>query len=107
LALADVEVEICAELCYDEDDSTRLLNAFRLTHTRLGEAQTQIPFLVEAYQILSYWYALVKDEKRRRSNGEKTKLQFYEDYLEAAVKGCNRQIIASLGMLKGERFSGA
>lgn len=107
MALADVEVQIASELCYDEGDSERLLDAFRLTHKRLGEAQTQIPFLVEAYQTLSYWYALVKDEKRRRSDGELKKLQFFEDYLEAAVKGSNTQIIASLGMLKGERYSGA
>ncbi len=102
--LEDIEVEITDLLQMDPEDADGLINALQRTRVRLGEAGTQIPLLVESNQLILYWHAVAAD--RRRGATEKRQWQFVEDYLGAAVKGMNTSIIASLGLIKKEKFDG-
>lgn len=103
VTLAEVEAEIVDELCDDEQDAANLQSAFDLSHRRLGESGTHIPYLVEAHQLFLYWLA-VADERYQADKSKRNR--FILKYLEGAVKGLNTGIISSMALRKEDRFNG-
>lgn len=104
VALSDIEGEIVDELCADEGDAERLTGAFELSHRRLGEAGTHIPYLVEAHQLFLYWLAVAEERYQTEKNARN---RFILKYVEGAAKGLSTSIIASMSLRKQEdRFNG-
>ena len=101
--MEQLDLEVAEMLSDYPPDQDSLLAALNKTRLRIGEQGTQIPFLVEANQLLLYWLAVAKD-RRRTAVDDKKRWQFVEEYLEAATKGMNTAIIASLGLRKFERI---
>lgn len=101
-SLEDIEISLADGLVPDEDERTKLLEA--LDRSRWPLDGTVIPVYQEDYQLVCYWYAVAKAQKRA-ANGNKQEWQLYEDYLEAAVKGMNSRLMAAAHLNKMDQWN--